>query len=161
MTVSGRSWCSHFHRRRSTREPRDKHEARDAGTWRYCRYNSNTHMCHKYEILNGASNEASSLESQMDASAGGNESTPTVTVTWEKKNEEGERDDVKKKSKGGKQMIIKVVLPRVYREWSIAVFPSMCFYAHFEVLHEKKLKEMALKAWWKHFFRISSDVANI
>ncbi|XP_041805639.1 nucleolin-like isoform X2 [Chelmon rostratus] len=39
-------------------------------------------------------------ESQMDASAGGNESTPTVTVTWEKKNEEGERDDVKKKSKG-------------------------------------------------------------
>ncbi|XP_044076321.1 nucleolin-like isoform X2 [Siniperca chuatsi] len=44
---------------------------------------------------------------ESDTVAEENESTPTVTVTWEKKNEEGERDDIKKDTSGGEQMIVK------------------------------------------------------
>ncbi len=57
------------------------------------------------EIPSAATNGASSLESQMDTVD--NESTPTVTVTWEKTNDEGEGDDAKKETNGGEQMIVK------------------------------------------------------
>lgn len=56
------------------------------------------------EIVSGASNGASSLETQMDTVAEESESTPTVTVTWEK---DQERSDIKKKTSGGEQMIVK------------------------------------------------------
>lgn len=43
----------------------------------------------------------------MDTVAEDNEGTPTVTVTWEKMNDEGEGDDIKKETNGGEQMIVK------------------------------------------------------
>lgn len=63
-------------------------------------------MCLR-EILSSASNGASSLESQTDTVTEENESTPTVTVSWEKKNEEGESDGIKKETDGGEEMIVK------------------------------------------------------
>lgn len=60
------------------------------------------------EILSCASNGAYSLESQMDNVAAESESTPTVNVTWEeKKNEDGEHDDIKEETVGGEHVISK------------------------------------------------------
>lgn len=98
--------CLFSWRRRSKWEHRDRDEARHAGIWRYCKYNSATQVCLS-EIRSGASNGASSLESQVDAEE--NESTPTVTVTWEKKNEEEGSDDIKKETNGGEQHLKKTM----------------------------------------------------
>ncbi|XP_070775211.1 nucleolin-like [Enoplosus armatus] len=46
-------------------------------------------------------------ESQIDTVAEENGSTPIVTVSLEKENEEGESNDIKKGTSGGEQMIIK------------------------------------------------------
>lgn len=57
------------------------------------------------EILSSASNRISSLELQMDIVSEENESTPTVTATCEKKNDEVKSDRNKQENIGSKQMI--------------------------------------------------------
>lgn len=58
-------------------------------------------------VLSGASNGFSSLESQMDTATEENESTPTITVTWAKKSEQGQRSRIKKETNGSQQMVLK------------------------------------------------------
>lgn len=56
------------------------------------------------DILSCATNKAASLDSHMDADIEVKGSKSTVTVSWDKKNEEGEMDDSDKRTNASGQM---------------------------------------------------------